>query len=310
MTLGLLLTPAFCPAQRAAEWRDSAQHAYAAMRAMHDSLYQGDSTTAEVARHGNLVIAASPNEAANAAAALDRFAVLRERRFGQAMPTAGGFRIVVRTDGAALLAGAAAYMTEGTVVLSGTPDSGNTVRIQGRVRSAQLAEYLINHYGDMMVAGVPALAAWTNSTPPLSMDETERRDEAMYAFITATGESPRRCVAGDLVGCELAFNLKRSSDPENDRRLSQFLRADLLFFALDRGGAGAWDRLRTAADSGTSAMLSAAAQLPTDTLLAQWRQSLLSRRPPTALLAPATTFLALAWTVVILGGAVGTSRWS
>lgn len=306
----LVLAPAVCPAQRAAEWHDSAQRAYAAMRAMHDSLFQGDSTTAEVARHGNLVIAASPNETANAAAALDRFVRVRDRRFGDAMPAAGGFRIVVHTEEPANVTAAGSYSPEGTVVLTGTPDSGDALRIHGNVTSSHLADYLDDHYGEMMVASVPALDAWTHSIPPLSMDETDRRDQAMYAFVTSTGDSPRRCVAGDLVACELAFNLKRTSDPENDRRLSQFLRADLLFFALDVGGAGAWDRLRRAADSGTPAMLSAAAQLPTDTLLAHWRGSLLSRRPATALLTPAITLVALAWSVLILGGAVGASRWS
>jgi hypothetical protein len=311
IAVGLMLMPALCPAQGAAAWHDSVLRANVAMRAMHDSLYQGDSTAAEVARHGDLSIAASPNEAANAAAALDRFAQIRARRFGDAMPSFSGFRIVVRTEGAARAPSAGGGdVTGGSVVLTGMPDSGAAVRIQGSVRSAELAEYLINHYGEMMVASIPALSAWTNSTPPLSMDETDRRDQAMYAFITSTGESPRRCVAGDLTGCELAFNLKRTSDPENDRRLSQFLRADLLFFALDVGGTGAWNRLSSAADSGTATMLASAAQLPTDTLLAHWRQSLLSRRPPTALLTPATSFVALAWTLLILGSAVGASRWS
>jgi hypothetical protein len=306
-----LLVPAICPAQRAAEWRDSSQRALVAMRAMRDSLYQGDSTTVEVARSGNLMIAASPNEAANAATALDHFAQVRLRRFGDGMPAAGGFRIVVRTEGVARAPNAGGGdITEGSVVLAGTPDTGDAVRIQGRVRSEQLADYLVNHYGEMMVASVPPLAAWTNSPPPLSMDEKDRRDQAMYAFITSTGESPRRCVAGDLVGCNLAFNLKRTIGPDSGRRLSQFLRADLLFFALDLGGSGAWNRLRTAADSGMSEMLAAAAQLPTDTVIARWRQSLLSRRPSTALVTPATTLMALAWTVLILGGAVGASRWT
>jgi hypothetical protein len=307
----LLLAPALCPAQRAAEWHDSAQRAYAAMRAMHDSLFQGDSTTVEVARLGILTIAASPNEDANAASALTRFAQMRERHFGDGMPAAGGFRIVVRTEGAGRIPGAGTGdMTAGSVVLTGAPDSGDAVRIEGQVRTAELADYLINHYGDMMLASVPALVAWTSSTPPLSMDETDRRDQAMYAFITSTGESPRRCVAGDLAGCQLALNLRRTTGEESGRRFSQFLRDDLLLFALDVGGQGAWHRLDSAADSGMSAMLAAASRLPADTLLARWRRSLLTRRPPTTLLTPASTLIALAWTAMIVAGALGVSRWA
>src|ERR1700709_1421832 len=98
ITMAMLLTPAICSAQQTERWRDSAQRAYSAMRAMHDSLLQGDSTLKEVARQGDFGISASPNQSANAAVAFDRFMRVSAHRFGQGKPSAGGFRIVVRTD--------------------------------------------------------------------------------------------------------------------------------------------------------------------------------------------------------------------
>ena len=58
----LAIAPALCSAQQGAAWRDSAQRLNAATTALRDSMLQGDSTAAEVARRGDLVIAASPNQ--------------------------------------------------------------------------------------------------------------------------------------------------------------------------------------------------------------------------------------------------------
>lgn len=306
MTLALLLTPALCAAQRAAEWRDSAQRSYAAMRALHDSLMQGDSTAVPVAHQDDVALAASPNETANAIAALDQFAAVRARHFGRALPAGGGFRMVVRTDG--LLAGGG--MAEGSVVVTGGPDSGNSVRIRGRVTTRQLASYLLDHYGEMMVASVPPLHAWIRTPPPLSMDDAERRNQSMYALATSTGDASRGCIAGDVGACARALHLVDTAAADSSRGLSQFVRADLLFYALDRGGPEAWERLRAAADSGPAAMLAAASRQPTDVLLAEWRRSLLVLRPQTPPVTVSSTLIALAWTAMLVAGALGASRWA
>ena len=90
---------------------------------------------------------------------------------------------------------------------------------------------------------------------------------------------------------------------------SPFMRADLMYFALDLGGSGAWNRLRAGADSGVAAALAAAARQPVDSVLAHWRSDLLSRRPVAAVITPGSALLAVTWTVALLLAALGASKW-
>jgi hypothetical protein len=275
---------------------------------LRDSMLQGDSTAAEVARRGDLVVAASANQKENAIDALGRFESVRNRWYNGEMPAQGGFRIVLRTENGAR-SGSGPDST-GIVILSGLPGNGDAVATQRTVSGSGVAANLIDRYGEMMIASVPALSAWVENPPPLSMDPKERRDQAMYTFVTATGAIERRCVAGGMQACRVAMNIRQIEGTENGGRFSPFMRVDLLYYALDIGGAGAWARLRGAADSGVATMFSSAAKLPTDSLLARWRNGLLARRPATAVLSGQTALIAITWSAMLLLGAAGASKWS
>lgn len=198
----------------------------------------------------------------------------------------------------------------GIVMLSGGPDTGKAVRTQRTVSPSNVANGLIDRYGEMMIESVPALAAWIGNPPPLSQGEKERRDQVMYAFVTATGAIQQRCAAGGLVACHVALNIRHIEGRENGGRYSPFVRTDLLYFALDAGGTGSWSRLRAAADSGVPAMLGAAARMPADSVIARWRGNLLELRPATAVLTPGSAILSATWVGILLLGALGASKWA
>lgn len=308
IALGMLLLPVPGAAQQAAAWRDSAQRLDVAVRALRDSMLQGDSTAAEVARRGDLAIAASPKQKTNAIDALDRFVRVRDRWYGSEMPSASGFRIVLRTESGPRSNGS--LDSAGAVILAGLPDTEGAMRTQRIVSASTVASALIDRFGEMMIASVPTLSAWMETPPPLSMDESERRDQAMYAFVTAMGPIERRCVAGDVTACSVAMRIRQVEGAEDGDRYSPFMRADLLYFALDLGGPGAWARLRSAADSGVGAMLSAAARMPTDSVLARWRSGLLALRPATAVITARSALIAITWSAILLIGALGASKWA
>lgn len=307
--LALLLAPGVCSAQHGAAWRDSAQRLYTAAAALKDSLLQGDSTAAEVARRGDLAISASPNQTRNALDALTRFIEARTRRFNDAVsPSPAGFRIVMRTQ--TFNGRYNARDSAGVVILSGGPDSATSVRTERGTSSNDLTTRMIDQFGEMMIASVPQLSAWMETPPPMSMNDRDRRDQVMYTFVTAMGPIERRCVAGGLVACKVALGIRKIDGPENGGRYSPFIRADVLYFALNLGGPGAWSRLRASSDSGVEAMLSAAAKMPADSVLARWQRGLLALRPVVAVVPMSSGLIAIAWTLVFLAGALGASKWA
>lgn len=296
-------------AQSAQQWQDSAHRLSEQVRALRDSLLQGDSTVREVARHGDLVIGASESLRQAASAALLRFVEARRHWFGDASPSPGGFRIVLRaTEQEASFRPPAEWAA---VVLAGMPDSGNSARQERQVRRSEIAEVLIDIYAEMMWPETgPAIAKWLQQPPPLSMGENNRRVAAMYGLVTGTGSAQRACVSGVLADCAYALWLRESSGQNPGGGYSVFLRADLLLTALELGGSGAWARLSGARDSSVASALAAAAAMPIDSLLARWRSQLLAFRPISAPLGISGAGLALAWTVLALLSALGVSRWA
>jgi len=300
--------PAICAAQRGAAWRDSAQRLSAVVKALGDSMLQSDSTVTEVSRTGDIVIAASPAQRRNAADAFQQFLRTTTPRFAGALPSPGGFRIVMRTGTRPrALAGAD---SSGIVVLSGQPDGPGSIQTQRSVSPGDVTAGLIDRYGEMMIASVPALAAWIGNPPALSMNESSRRDQAMYGFVTAMGPTQQRCVSGGLAACSVAMGIHQIGGPEHGGRYSRYMRADLLYYALDTGGTGAWERLRGAADSGVGAMLAAAARMPTDSVVNNWRNGLLALRPATAVVSQRSALVAVIWSMLFLAGALGASKWA
>ncbi len=135
----------------------------------------------------------------------------------------------------------------GSLVLAGMPDTGAAVRAERTTTAALSIANLIDRYGEMMIRSVPGLAKWIESPPPLSMSETERRDLSMYDLVTGVGPMQRRCVAGDLVACRFALDIEHAPATETGAAFPKFMHADFLYFTLDLGGDGAWQRLRDAA---------------------------------------------------------------
>jgi hypothetical protein len=301
-----LATPRALPAQEAGSWRDSAALLAVRVRALRDSMLQGDSTVREVARQGDLVIGASERARSEAAAALQRFIRVRERWFGGASPSVDGFRIVLRSE---------ENQRDGigewsTLVLAGLPDSGNSARTQRNVSRREFAEGLIDLYGELMWASAGSeTVRWLDQTPPLSLDDRDRHTLAMYFFVTGSGRAQRGCVAGELQDCAFVLGLGPSTGENRGGSYPPFVRTDLLLSALDAGGPLAWTRFRAAAGPRLEHALAAAADMPLDSLLAHWRSNLLALRPTEAPLRARGALLALGWTAALLLGALGVSRW-
>lgn len=297
----MLLCAGSATAQRAAPWHDSTTRLDSAIRLLRDSLRQLDSTTATVAASGELHIAASVTERPAAVEVLQEFARIRDRRFRGVSPTAGGFRIVIHTSGTT--------RQKGELVLAADPDAANAMRGERTVAEGRAAAQMADIFGEMMIASLPAISRWIESPPPLSLDDTQRRDETMYTFVTSNGAIEKRCVGGGLVACQVALRLREIDGPENGGRFSPFVRTDLLYFALDQGGDGAWTRLHDANDTTVIGRLVAASGMPADTLISRWRADLLARRPEATLLSAHSVLIALAWSGLLLAGTLGAARW-
>jgi hypothetical protein len=312
--LFLILTMGVLPAataQRPEQWRDSALRLEVQVRALRDSLLQGDSTVAEVTRRDDLVIGASEQLRGTAAGALQRFIRARARWFGGATPSPAGFRIVLRSDATGGRDEWWLTAQMETVLLAGLPDSAGAMRTQRNVARRRIADNLIDLYGEMMYASAgPALLTWLESVPPLSMPDQERRHLAMYALVTGTGKAQRGCVAGDLADCASALTLGAPTGMESAHGYAPIVRADLLLTALELGGARGWGRFRQAAGQPIATALAAAAGMPADSLLAHWRSGLLVLRPSDTPVSLKQVLVAVGWTAGLLLGAMGVARWA
>lgn len=304
----LLFAAPSVTAQTATQWRDSAITLSARVRALRDSLLQGDSTVREVARSGDLVIGASETLRGAAREALEQFVQVRQRWFGSATPAAGGFRIVLRREARRRYDGGIGEWS--TLVLAGLPDTGNSVRTQRNVQRNEIVQGLIDLYGELMWASVGIeVVRWLDLAPPLSMNEKQRRSIAMYALVTGTGAAQRGCVAGNLDDCGYVLALLPPKAANPGGSYLPFVRTDLLLTALDLGGPGAWARFRAASGPRVDAALAAAAGMPLESLLGRWRSQLLALRPTDAPIQGRGALLALGWTAALLLGALGLSRW-
>ncbi len=296
-------------AQTAAEWGDSVRVLTAAVRALRDSLVRGDSSAAEVARQGDLAIAASPRLVGAARPALDSFALVRHRWFSDASPGRFGFRITVRHRDPFMLGGGS--LVPDVLILAGLPDTGAAARAESDTRSADFESELVERFTEMMYAALPSpLMRWLGSPPPLWSPAAERRQLAMYDFVTTTGAAERGCISGDIRRCLEAFQLPHAIDAPIGPPFDETLRGDLFLTALDVGGPGAWSRLRDAADTDVAGALMAAASMPIDSVVRHWRARLLTLHPNTVVLDTRTILTTLGWLVAAGLAMLGASRWA
>ena len=169
--VAVMLLPAICSAQQATQWRDSTKRLDVAARALRDSLLQIDSTATEVARRGDLAIAASADQQQNAIDALDQFAKVRDRWFAGAMPAPGGFRIIISTGNDGRMPARHLSTSNGAlitfrdcriaVVRSASPGADHSAETTA-------PKAMLDRYGSMMISSVPALLEWIENPPPLS----------------------------------------------------------------------------------------------------------------------------------------------
>lgn len=91
--------------------------------------------------------------------------------------------------------------------------------------------------------------------------------------------------------------------------LSLGARRSLLSEALRLGGEGAYTRLVNSRDSDRLSALAAAAAQPADSLLAAWREAVLSARPVPTTLTRAGAAVAILWIVFFAVAATRSTRW-
>lgn len=86
-------------------------------------------------------------------------------------------------------------------------------------------------------------------------------------------------------------------------------RQTLMWVALEKGGAGAWDRLTAEPGRTPEAALAAASGLTTPELMAAWRAWLDTRRPVTYSALPTTRWVSFFWFLFFSFLALRSSRW-
>jgi len=311
----VLAFPWTLAAQDAAAWRDSAYRLTAEIKRVRDSVQRADESIAEVARRSGLVVSASVKYQPIAMATLARFDSTRRRWFGEALPSGDGFRIVLRTGES--WRWRRATESPQTISISGLPDTGTATRFSPLVGSRALssperaAHEMLSHFGNMMVgSAAPSIQRWLPAGPSLILSDTERREQAMYALVTGDGNAQRACVMGDLDACAYVLGLREPLTLDPGGQYYPLARADLLLFALDQGGPGAWKRLRDGPDDSAQERLAAAAGMPADSLIARWRHGLLAMRPDRGPISGIATLAFLAWSSVLLVAALGIAKWA
>jgi len=316
VSLALVLAlPGAPAAQDAAAWRDSAYRLTAEIQRIRDSVQRADESIAEIARRRGLVVSASVKYQPIAVATLERFDSMRRRWFGEALPSRAGFRIVLRTGEP--WRWRRPIESPQSISIAGLPDSGAATRFSPLVSSRTLssperaAAEMLSHYGNMMVGSAPpSIQRWLPAGPSLILKDTDRREQAMYALVTGDGNAQRACVMGDLAACAYVLGLREPRTPDPGGQYYPLARADLLLFALDQGGPGAWERLRDGPGDSAQELLAAAAGMPADSLIARWRHGLLAMRPDRGPITGIATFAFLAWSSIVLVAALGIAKWA
>lgn len=305
-----LLTPGTVGAQDAAAWRDSAVRLTAEVHAIRDSLVSRDSNLVELERRAGVVLSATPQNRAAALRAFRHFTAHRARWFGDALPSRGGFRLVIQTSRRDIFARFGGELWDGKVFLTGLPDTVEMARSQRASSEAELSNQMVTGFSELMFPGLGAATSlWLADPPPFHLSDVERRTTAMYMLMTSTGKAGRGCVGGALESCAFALGLRVAPTSDLTDAYPRLVRADLLLTALEIGGPGAWSRVVAARPLRAEDALVAASGLPADSLIGRWRSGIMALRPDHGPLRSSTAILVLAWTGVLLLGTLGGSRW-
>jgi len=114
------------------------------------------------------------------------------------------------------------------------------------------------------------------------------------------------CLDGDAAACSAFLNEHRWIIGEP---LSATARESILRVALEVGGEGALGRLARSAAPTMVARLSVAAEVPSDSLIARWRERILAAAPAQVILTGATGGTALVWVLLSAFLALRSTRW-
>src|SRR5262249_5986311 len=115
------------------------------------------------------------------------------------------------------------------------------------------------------------------------------------------------CKGGDDTACrELLLS---TGVPSLPRPLAMEARYYLVALALRHGGRDAYHRLVVTANQPIPDRLAAAASMPIDMLVREWRDSVLASRPKPVSLPPGGAWLALGWIGLFLTCGCRSSRW-
>jgi hypothetical protein len=138
-------------------------------------------------------------------------------------------------------------------------------------------------------------------------DATDRRFYVAHMLGTS-GTAARDCVeGGDDEAC-IAM-LQRAPGGSPVPPLGAQTRQLLLALAINAGGPQAYERLIAHAGEALENRLAMAANLPIDSLVDHWRARIIAGRPQTVAADARAAWAAVAWGVVLMVVAMGSTRW-
>lgn len=127
------------------------------------------------------------------------------------------------------------------------------------------------------------------------------------------------CHEGALAACDALLMSWRTyqqpvegragGDPYWGTPLRPEIRNSLLWFALDRGGEGAWARLLERAQAGPAEALAHASGIPLSTLVQEWQAWVVEHRPRKPRAASTGAGTAVLWTLIFMAFAARSTRW-
>lgn len=149
-------------------------------------------------------------------------------------------------------------------------------------------------------------------TPP-ELALLARENDARFRS-AADSETLGRCRTGDNAACEdlLDDHWEMATTPLGRLWAVPFdgdLRGSLLWYAVQRGGAGAWSRLLGQAGASPLAALEAASGLNGPELVAGWRDSVLEGRSEHRAGLGSLTLTSLLWILLFIALAARSTRW-
>jgi len=142
----------------------------------------------------------------------------------------------------------------------------------------------------------------------------ERRLFVLSNGVRFDPEGLRACRGGDLAECDRLLRDLSAHYPARQHQLFMVpfgpeVRASLLWFALERGGQGAWGRLLARADDEPLAALEAASGMSADALMRGWHAWLLENRPVGSAGFGPQALTGLAWILLLIALAARSTRW-